>query len=352
MDSWSARGAILAIMQSLVLVASALLALAAPPAQDRPLSGAQDEARYRCGDQWFDEADANDYHSRLLRWWRLEGEGFVALTTCSRRTGRIALRWMESTRPDLERLFGASPPVATVIVLRSQVQYNAFALTEKEPDRVPPESRGFSAFHHAFACDSWLDLDRDREAPGAACAYWDDRTDAGNQWGPLAVRHAAALAFVEALDPSPSATAAYRASPALDFDSAVFWAEKNLPAWLRYGAAVYCERYFLERGVANPAWARTWSLQELERLGGLGNLEEALECALHPTAVARSQRLLLQAGLLVAYLLDGEDATLRRPHAELRRALEEGQGIREAVAGLEAAMRRSEAELRAFADAN
>lgn len=343
------------IMLTVAILASALLAQPALTAvarvtQDKPAENPGKAERFRCGDQWFNEADANDYHSRLLRWWRMPGDGFIAFSTCSRATTTIALRWMEATRPDLERLFGQRPAgTATVILLRSQVQYNAFALTEAEPGRIPPESRGFSAFHHAFLCDSWLDVDSDLAAPGAGCAYWDTRTPAGNQWGPLAVRHAAALAFVEALDPSPQASSAYRSDPDLAFDSGAFWAEKRIPQWLRYGAASYCERYLVEPGVANPTWARDWSLGELGASGGLGDIDAALRCELSPTDVSRSGRLLLRAGLLVAFVLDGDCAPVQVAHRAFRRAVQEQSGVAEAVRGLETALKANEAALREFA---
>ncbi len=343
-----------AIMLTLAILASALLSsstLAAGVrcAQDQPTASGERAERFRCGEQWMNEADANDYHSRLLRWWRMPGDGFIALSTCSRATTAVALRWMEATRPDLERLFGRSPAMSTVILLRSQVQYNAFALTEKEPGRIPPESRGFSAFHHAYLCDSWLDVDRELTAPGAASAYWDASTPAGNQWGPLAVRHAAGLAFAEALDPSPRASAAYRVDPELPFDSTAFWAEKRIPQWLRYGAASYCERYFVEAGVANPTWARAWSLQELEASGGLGDIDEVLRCELSATEVSRSGRLLLQTGLLVAFVLDGECAPVQAAHQSFRRAVQEQSGVAAAAGNLATALKSNEAALREFA---
>lgn len=325
----------------------------------RPLSLAADfdawqpvDGLYACGPFRFDEADADDYHSRLLRWWQIPSreEGFVAYSTCSRATTLVALEWMETVRADLERLFGLAPeqPVP-VILLRSLVQYNAFAITQPGPGEVPPELAGRSAFHHAFPCESWLDVARDDTHPGAAAAYWDDRTEAGNRWGPLAARCAAALATVEALDPSPAAVAAYRADPARVFPAEAYWAEKRLPLWLHYGAALYCERFFLDGAAEQPLWARRWSLRELESLGGLEDLRTALACELAQDEVQRSRRRILQAGALVAFLLDAPPPAVAAAHDRLRIALRSGEDVRLAVRELERALLAHEDELRAFA---
>ena len=130
---------------------------------------------YKCGDKWLSEADANDYHGRLLRWWKMPLGDYVAYSTCSRQTTDIALQWMAYTHGDLVRLFGLKPELPpTVIVLRSQVQYNAFAGTTGQSGQIPPEgASGFSALHYAFPCESWIDVQAGNDYPGAACAYWE-----------------------------------------------------------------------------------------------------------------------------------------------------------------------------------
>ena len=317
-----------------------------PAEQDR-----FDRGQFRCGDDWFDEGDANDYHSRLLRWWKIPRERFVAFSTCSRETTQAALRWMESTQADLLQLYGRAPELpCTVILCRSVEQYNAFATTEPAPGYIPPEAVGFSAFQHAFLCEQWLDVDAALEHPGAACAYWDAGTAAGNSWGPLAVRHAAALAFVEGLDPSLETLRAYRADPRAPFDSASFWKEKRVPRWLRYGGASYCERFFEDTGteLSDPLWARRWSLDELNALGGLGDIDEVFACELDQNEVARSRLLLLRAGALVAFVLDGENAAVAEKHAAFRAAVTAGVNPAPAIAALEHELRAQRAALRDF----
>lgn len=306
---------------------------------------------YKCGKLWLDLPDANDYHSRLLRWWRIPNERFVAYSTCDRAVAEEALGWMSFAHGDLVRLFGTAPKLPiTVIVLRSLVQYSAFSVEPTGDQAFPPETRGFSAFHHAYLCDQWLDSEFDNDFPGAACAYWDNSTEAGRAWGPFAVRHAAAQAFVEALDPSPDAVRSFTKDPSLGLPGTEFWVEKDLPAWLRYGAASYCERFFVDRQAEDPLWARTWSLGELSGQGGLGDLEAAFRCELDPKEVGRSAKLMLEAGAIVAFILDGQVPAVAERHRELQAAIKKGQNISAAVAALEAAVLESEQQLRIFSE--
>ena len=277
---------------------------------------------FKCDRYWFDEADANDYHSIVYRWWRIPHEGFVALSTCSRNTTKLALEWMAYTKRDLMRIFGVAPSLPmTVILLRNLEQYNAFGVTRLEEGRVPPDSSGLCSFHYAYPCEQWLDFSVGGEHPGAACAYWDDRDRAGNYWGPLAVRHAAAHAFIEGIDPSPKAVRAYRRDPMADFPAEDFWAEKRLPLWLRYGAAVYCERFFIHGPATNPHWAPHWSKERIAESGSIGDLETIFACQLSQKEPGRSADLTLRAGLILAFILDGGIQELGAAHASFREAM-------------------------------
>ena len=260
---------------------------------------------FPCGDLWLELDDANDFHSRLLRWWKLKSKSFTTYSTCGRSTTRAALRCMDSVGPVLERIFGRTPRVApTVVLLRNKEQYNAFAVTQGEIGELPSDSVGYAAFHYAFPCDRWLDRDAGYEHPGAACAYWDDSTAAGHAWGPYAVRHAAAQAYLEALDPSPVAVSAFLRDPSGPFPSEAFWGEKRLPLWLRYGVSVYCERFLETDGIDDPLVVRRWSLAELESMGGPVDVNALFEFHLDPAEPAEAARLLLSAGALVSYLVD------------------------------------------------
>ena len=309
------------------------------------LSPAEDELAaqglFPCGPDWMPLEDADDYHSRLLRWWKTpsleEAPLFAAYSTCSRETTLRALSAMGGAALGVERLFGVRPELpAAVILLRSNVQYNAFAASSAEAGSVPPESSGLSAIHYSFLCDTWFDeADQDRFV-GAACCYWDDSTSGGEAWGPFAARHAAALAWVEALDPSPAALRRWRASSdRTDFPSQEFWAEKRIPSWLRYGAAGYCERFFVDPSAEDPLGVRRWSLDELRSSGALFPLETLFQFDVNPREVGHSRKLLLQAGAVVAFLLDGGDDKLTASIESLHLAMKGEGSVEEAIQRLE-----------------
>lgn len=305
---------------------------------------------HRCGPDWFGLKEAEDYHSITYRWWTIPRDDFVAYSTCDRGTTGLALDWMTHTLTDLERIFGVTPKKPmTVILLRNLEQYNAFGIERPRAGRTAPDTSGLSSFHYAFPCESWLDPDADDEFPGAACCYWDVAAPNGNDWGPLAVRHAAAHAFVEQIDPSPAVIRAYREKPLARFNAEAFWREKRLPRWLRYGAASYCERYFIQDDASNPRWARDWTLDAVAEGGGVVPLDVLFAFDVGPAAPAASARLVLQAGLVVAFLLDGAHEAVVAAHESLRAALRAGRGVRDAADHLEEVLRRCERALHAYA---
>ena len=84
--------------------------------------------------------------------------------------------------------------------------------------------------------------------------------------------------------------------------------------------------------------------------GGLGDLEAAFRCELDPKEVGRSAKLMLEAGAIVAFILDGQVPAVAERHRELQAAIKKGQNISAAVAALEAAVLESEQQLRIFSE--
>ena len=130
---------------------------------------------------------------------------------------------------------------------------------------------------------------------------------------------------------------------------AAYEAEKRLPAWLRWGGAVYAERYFEDATVEDRWWARKWSLENLKSRGGMRELSAVLACRLDPDDRDDALKLLLEAGLCVAFIVDGECAPLAEAHAAFKESLASGQVNPKFVTALTEALVAHERELRAFA---
>jgi hypothetical protein len=115
---------------------------------------------------------------------------------------------------------------------------------------------------------------------------------------------------------------------------------------------VYAERFFRDPSVAADGdawWARKWSLDNLKALGELDPLPTVFACKLDADDREKSRKLMLEAGLLVAFLVDGECAPATAAHAEFKRALLAGDVHAKAIAALEAAITAAEPDLRKFA---
>jgi hypothetical protein len=306
------------------------------------------EGLFKCGDQWLALEAANNYHAELGQWWRIPSDHFVLYSTCDRDTAERAIWEAERIYSELVRLFGRGPEgKVMLLVLASHEQYNTFSRgTETRPVEG---DRALSSLHGAFLSELWPEP-YVNGFHAAGVAYWDIDTEVGAAFGRTFVRHAAGQSFVEALDPSPAfATQLARGEVAPDR----FWEEKKLPEWLRYGAAGYVERYFVDS--SNPesdggplAW-RTWSLTNLANAGGLDPIEMVFEFALSPNDEKGAAKLLNQSGLLVAFILDGDCKPVVAKHLALKSALKKRKGVEKATRALEKEILKNESRLRKFA---
>lgn len=313
---------------------------------------------WKCGDQWLDTAAANAFHADPKQPWCVASEHFVVTTTVERERVEWCKWYADQTWPELVRLFGIQPgmrPSAIdllgenddkpeIVVWNSLAQFNKFA--------AGSETEGFSSLHFAFFADALFDPTVKPAAFAAiGAAYWDDSSKEASAYGQHSIRHAAALSFVEAIDPSWKALGD-AAMGTQAKSTASFWAEKKIPRWLRYGAASYVERWFEDKNLGeggDPDWARKWARASLKRDGGLRDIAKVFEFKLTLTDLPGSTRLIHEAGLLTAFVLDGGDPKVQRAHEALKQALVSGASTEAAVAQLQKALLAAKGAIAAFA---
>jgi hypothetical protein len=291
---------------------------------------------WKCGDKWLSEADANKYHSELGKWWRIPTDHFWLYSTCTREIAKKASLECEHSFSDLMRMFGKAPggPV-TVLVLNSREQYNDVSMGKLG---AAVELRGFSSLHGAYLAEIWQEPFKNGQASGAI-AYWDEKA------GALFVRHAAGQAFVEALDPSPKTMKDLMSGDDPTKLADDFWKEKLVPEWYRYGAANFVEQYLMFSGDA----LRKWSIGRIAAQGGLDPIEKFLKFELSLDDPAKSDKLILESGLVMAFVLDGKCAPVTEKLAAFKLALNTGKDVKKAGEALEDAVKKNEAALRKFA---
>jgi len=295
-----------------------------------------DKGLWKCGDKWLPEAEANKYHADLGKWWRLPSDHFWLYSTCTREIAKKASLECEHSYSDLVRMFGKSPsgPV-TVLVLNSREQYNDVAAGKLG---AGVELRGFSSLHGAFLAEIWQEPFKNGQT-SAGIAYWDPTA------GALFVRHAAGQAFVEALDPSPKAMKELANEDDPQQAAKTFWDEKQVPDWYRCGAANYVEQYLTFGGDA----LRKWSIGRVAAQGGLDSIETILKCDISLDDAAKSDKLILESGLVMAFVLDGKCAPVTEKLAAFKLAMNTGKDVKKAGTALEEAVHKNEAALRKFA---
>ena len=304
---------------------------------------------WKCGDKWLSLEEANAYHAEVSNWWVIPSERFVLYTTCPRAVAEKALAQCESAYRELLRAYGSTPAQAVpVVVLNSRDQYGLFA--RGEAGNPVPEALGRSSVHGAFmgeALGSFVSAGS--SMPGVA--YWDESSDTEKRFGPMYVRHAAGQSFAEALDPSTKAVAKLLKGETGNAYGESFWSEKQIPAWFRYGAAAYAERYLINSTVAaggNPNETREWSVTNITNKGGLDPFDRIFKLEIGVDN-SNSGKLINQAGLMVAFALDGKCADVTTKLGAFKDALKHNKDISKAAQALADEIKKNEAKLRAFA---
>jgi len=319
-----------------------------------------DQGLWKCGEQWLSLEKANAYHAEVEQCWKIPGQRFVAFSTCDRKTSERALREAEDAYADLVRIFGVHPPDRPhFLILKNRDQYSSFAAGDASEQRMGAESQGLSSVHGACFADTWFDL-RAMKFLGAGVSYWDVDDERESQFGRLWARHAAGQSFVEQIDPShETLNKLFESMGASGYSPEAYWDEKFLPRWLRWGAATYVERYSVDKSAgaaSNPYQLREWSVANIQSAGGLDALDAILEFGISVEDPEGSRKLLNEAGLLVAFLVDGACEPLQKNHEALKAAIlkarqdpKQAKSVARAIAKLEKTLKSKEDELRAFA---
>lgn len=312
------------------------------------------EGLWLCGEEWVSLEAANTFHGELFQWWQYQGERFVILATVEHNPdlSQDKLAWSnwyaDQTYGDLIRIFGVQPTKKPeVLVFKNITQYNAFAGGDQAAQIPPNEASGFSSLHYAYFADSfYAQAGESIEYRGTGVAYWDYNDAALAGFGQHSIRHAAGLAYLEAIDPSwvTISEAITAQSPP---DQNAFWEEKKIPRWLRYGAASYVGRYFEDANAQEPMWARNWAISNLGE--EIDPIETILAFNLTLEDIPGSTKLINEGGLVVAFMLDGGCAAVSEKHGAFKAALLAGEGIDEALTALQTSLVENEAQLRAFA---
>lgn len=317
-------------------------------------AGFVDEGLWLVDGEWLDLPSANTRHSRIEAMWVIPTAEVTLYSTVDRDVSFRAMREMRRAILDLNRVFGAEPALPLrVCVTRDEEQYDRLAFGNPDGRRRATHADRLHVIHSAFFAESWYPrVEGKREFRGMGVCYWDALMPNGDLYGVHSARLAAGLSYVDALDPSPKTVRlGLKDGPDGDYNEA-YGAEKKLPAWLRYGGAVYGERYFRDEtitGDGDPWWARKWSLENLASRGGLRPLREVLDFPLDADNRDDALKLLIEAGLVVSFLVDSEYPPVREEHERLKKAMRSGRLAKSQLEALAEVLLAHESELRKYA---
>ncbi len=311
--------------------------------------------------EWMGLAEANRRHSKLNHMWTIPGAEIWVHSSADRVEALTAQHHMTRALWDMRRVFGVEPVLPLeVAILRDQEQYDRFAFGAIDGRRPAYHAGRTQVIHHGYFAESRFVREGKRQVfAGMGVGYWEAQSEYGALYGVHSARLAAGLAYVEGIDPSPKAIRKVTGSKGVNSEYyGRYRSEKKLPEWLRIGGAVFAERYFFDKTVdttvksdpaPDPFWARTWSLGNLASRGKMRSLDELFAFKLDPENPYDGQTLLIEAGLLVSFMLDGECEPVTKAHQAFRQALSDGRMKPSHIKAMEAAIRANESTLRAYA---
>jgi tetratricopeptide (TPR) repeat protein len=310
---------------------------------------------FKIGEEWVSADEAQAHHGQIGQAWKQSGRHFVAHSTCDTSANRDIAMWADATYPNLVRLYGLEPTQKpSVAVFNSLVQFNQFAAGDQALQVQPGETGGYSSAHFAFYADVWFDMSAVPEggAPeylGGGAAYYD--VSGGSKiWGEYSVRHAAGLSYGESIDHAWGTI-----SEVLSGDGGGgggldgVWEEKSVPRWMLYGGATYVERWAPNANNPDNPWGiRDFAMGELSKTGGLDEMETFLDFALDINDLDSCVRMIMGAGGVVSFILEGECEPVMEAHEAFKEALKSGSDTAKAVEDLEKALTKNEKKLRKY----
>ena len=315
-----------------------------------------EEGLWKCGDEWMSLDQANEWHDDFESPWVIPTTRALVWATTDRETAMLAAKQAELAWFDMQKVFGyeSGLPVPFMVV-KDQAEFLRFMDGDPDYDIPQVDPLGVSGHSRAAFADLWFDLEEGKYN-GMGATYWDAADPNGASYGIHDARFAYGLSYVETLDPTAGAIAnALAGADGEEVDPGSFLSERfstqRIPRWFRWGAANYASRWFKDQTVAkggNPRWAFEWSASNLKTQGGLADLDDVFEFEVR-LETDNSAALILSAGLLVAYIVDGGNADFSRLLKELQQGLQKGQDVANIFEEIRKQLAESEEQIRAFA---
>ncbi len=252
--------------------------------------------------QWIAEKEADQYHRHWSVPWKIPTAHFTLITNLPRQKAIEQTGLIEGV---YDRLFvflkqplEGNPPIYVIVGEEAYKQY----ITANSGD-------------HSSIWAGCL-AEKDPKKPGVA--LWND------QFGSFYVSHATAHVYLDR---------ASKGSP--------------VPQWFVEGVASYVSRFHNET-------ARQWSLDNLRLRGSMDAVKRFTDgFSLSIEDVDQAQKNLLQAGLLIAYCVDGGDPSARKAFENAALTLSGGseKKIAKAVAAIVSQPKAVQKKLQNFANA-
>jgi len=231
------------------------------------------KGEFKIGDKWVTQAEADKVHADFTNPWELEGKHVTLTTTCTYEFGQQALKHadasIEKVYAILDQPLPADAPKTTVIMVKDQNDYSQLGQNVQDANDA-----NMSSLWSTFILS-------DPNSGKLVGVTLYEELEPGNKQGNdnFSLGH---IRFA-------SASAALRNMTL----------GEQPPYWFMVGLASYVERYWHPFNSAGVKHLAIWSLDSLNKEGGLLDLKAFFD------SFQVTKQSVLQAGLLVSYMQHG-----------------------------------------------
>ncbi len=309
---------------------------------------------WKCGDKWLSLEEADKFHAKLGSPWVIPKDRAQVVAFVERATALKALELANAAYFDVSKATNVTldTPISFVLT-RSQSQFLSFCDGDAASDHPTIEPRALSSQLRSAFADLWFDFEGQRYL-GTGATFWDVSAEHADNYAKHDVRMAYGLSFMEFLDPATKAIEAVLANKRREVQPQFALDRINgrkLPEWIHWGVASYTSRWFVDSSVGqggNARWAADWSAENIKTKGGLDPISTILEFAIAADN-DNTIKLVNEAGLLVAFCVDGKNVELTKQWNAVFEALRAQGDVETALKTLRRTLLQCEAEIRAFA---
>lgn len=235
-----------------------------------------DQGYFFVNGEFVDKAQADKLHEDVTNPWQFERDLVKLTTTCAHDFASVAMANADRAVAHAYEMLGLEIPKADEFVKADLVLVRELADYQQLGDGI--QDNNDALMSSAYETFSFIDPNTGRVRGVAKFTVLDESNPDGNErFSTMVLRHCAVDTAMRNLGYN-----------------------EQMPRWFQLGMAAYCGRFWDPFHANGVAALGAWSVGALQREGGIIKLDSFFD------SFAVSKQTVLQTGLLVSFLMNGE----------------------------------------------